>query len=82
MINNYVFEDVRGDVYCSWVRKVLNDHSSYYLTKEEIYCNLPTDERNMPYMTLNGLDRTLRKLVRTHQIKARWVGARRYYSIN
>lgn len=64
-----------------FVENILTERRDYALTKEEIYAELPKDERGIPYVTISGLETALRALCRAKVIEAYYVRGIRHFMI-
>ena len=64
-----------------FVENILTERRDYALTKEEIYAELPKDERGIPYITIGSLETALRALCRARVIEAHYVRGVRHFMI-
>jgi hypothetical protein len=65
--------------YCL-VEEVLYAHKEYYLTKEEIYAHVPTDDNDVPLITISSLESALRALCHTREIECEYINGRRHFA--
>lgn len=77
MIRKEHFDKPRNAFY--WVETILRDNKDYYLTKEEIYARIPTDEDNVPIVTISSLENALRNFIQMRCIVAEYDRGRRYF---
>ena len=64
-----------------FVERILTENKEYALTKEEIYAELPKDERGIPYITISSLETALRALCRARVIEAYYVRGVRHFMV-
>jgi hypothetical protein len=81
MIERRKLENTIRDPYY-WVERILIDHKDYFLTKEEIYKEIPKDENDLPCITINGLETTIRSMLHCRIIVCEYVKGTRYFAIN
>ena len=62
------------------VEHILERNKEYYLSKEEIYSFVPTDENNVPLITISSIENTLRALCRARVIDAVYVRGVRHFA--
>ena len=65
-----------------WVMTILGRDENMFLTKEEIYAEIPLDGRGVTIITMSSFDRALRTLLITREIEYEYVNNKRYYGIN
>lgn len=80
MISKELFNTPRDAFY--WVERVLAEHKDYYLTKEEIYAQIPTDREGVSVVTISGLEDALRNLAKMRLIKIEYYLGRRLFTYN
>lgn len=64
--------------YCE-IERVLSVYKDKYLTKEEIYAEMPLDENGVSLVTISSLESALRNLIRVGQIDVAYVRGVRYF---
>lgn len=65
-----------------WVEHILTEHKDYFLTKEEIYREIPKDENELPCITISGLETAIRNMLLCRVIVCEYVKGTRYFAIN
>ena len=61
------------------VERVLSDRKDMYLTKEEIYAEMPLDENGVSLVTISSLENALRNLAHMGHIDVAYVRGVRYF---
>ncbi len=77
MIRKEYFEKPRTAFY--WVEYILVENKEYYLTKEEIYSRIPTNEDGVAIVTISAMENALRNLAQMGHINVEWDSGRRYF---
>lgn len=72
MLDRRTINENSTDAYF-FVEHILTERKEYALTKEEIYAELPKDERGIPYITISSFETALRGLRRAGVIEAYYV---------
>ena len=67
-----------ANVYCE-IERVLSIHKDMYLTKEEIYAEMPSDENGVSLVTISSLESALRNFIRVGHIDVAYVRGVRYF---
>ena len=67
-----------ANAYCE-IERVLSAYKDMYLTKEEIYVEMPLDENGVSLVTISSLESALRNLIRVGQIDVAYVRGVRYF---
>lgn len=62
-----------------WVENILAQYKDYYLSKEEIYAEMPKDLSGVPQVTISALENALRNLARMGHINIEYHQGRRYF---
>lgn len=62
-----------------FVREYLSSNRDYYFTKEEIYRAVPTDNYDLPLITISSVENALRQMARCGDIDACYVRGIRHY---
>ena len=64
--------------YCE-IERVLSVRKDMYLTKEEIYAEMPLDENGVSLVTISSLENALRNLAHVGHIDVAYVRGVRYF---
>lgn len=64
------------------IERVLSIRKDVYLTKEEIYAEMPLDENGVCLITISGFENALRNLARMGHIDIAYVHGVRYFGYN
>lgn len=64
------------------IERVLSMRKEMYLTKEEIYAEMPLDENGVCLITISGFENALRNLARMGHIDIAYVHGVRYFGYN
>ena len=64
--------------YCE-IERVLSARKDMYLTKEEIYAEMPLDENGVSLVTISSLENALRNLAHMGHIDVAYVRGTRYF---
>ena len=78
MIRKELMDKPRDAFY--WVERILNEHKDYYMSKEEIYAQIPTDREGVSIVTISGLENALRNLAKMGHINIEYHFGRRYFN--
>ena len=66
------------NAYCE-IERVLSTRKNMYLTKEEIYAEMPLDENGVSLITISSLENALRSLAHMGGIDVAYVRGVRYF---
>lgn len=66
------------NAYCE-IERVLSVRKDMYLTKEEIYAEMPLDENGVSLVTISSLESALRNLAHVGHIDVAYVRGVRYF---
>ena len=61
------------------IQEILTEYKDYFLTKEEIYCHMPSDDAGIVVITISALENALRALAKCGCIKVEYANGRRYF---
>ena len=64
--------------YCE-IERVLSVRKDMYLTKEEIYAEMPLDENGVSLVTISSLENALRNLANMRHIDVAYIRGVRYF---
>lgn len=64
------------------IERVLSIRKDMYLTKEEIYAEMPLDENGVCFITISSFENALRNLARMGHIDIAYVHGVRYFGYN
>ena len=78
MLHKDLFNEPRDAFY--WVERVLHEHKDYFLSKEEIYAQIPTDREGVCIVTISAMDNALRNLAKMGHINVEYHQGRRYFN--
>ena len=78
MLHKDLFNEPREAFY--WVERVLHEHEDYYMSKEEIYAQIPTDREGVCIVTISAIENALRNLARMGHINIEYHQGRRYFN--
>ena len=67
-----------ANAYCE-IERVLSVYKDMYLTKEEIYAEMPLGENGVSLVTISSLEGALRNLIRVGHIDVAYVRGVRYF---
>lgn len=71
-------ERAKTSAYCE-IERILSVRKDMYLTKEEIYAEMPLDENGVSLVTISGLENALRNLARMGHIDVAYVRGTRHF---
>lgn len=63
----------------SEIERVFSVRKDMYLTKEEVYAEMPLDENGVPLVTISSLESALRNLAHMGYIDVAYVRGTRYF---
>lgn len=63
-----------------WIESILRERKEFYLTKEEIYADMPKDDREVPLITIGAFTNALRHLAHLNHIEVAYIGGKAHYT--
>ena len=82
MIKRIDIERVKNTNAFNEIERVLSVRKDMYLTKEEIYAEMPLDENGVSLITISSLESALRNLAHMRHIDVAYVRGVRYFGYN
>ena len=82
MIKRFEIERAKNTNAYNEIERVLSVHKDMYLTKEEIYAEMPLDGNGVCLITISGFESALRNLARMGHIDIAYVHGIRYFGYN
>ena len=82
MIKRIDVERIKNTNVYNEIERVLSIRKDMYLTKEEIYAEMPLDENGVCLITISSLENALRNLAHMGHIDVAYVHSVRYFGYN
>lgn len=82
MIKRIDVERIKNTNVYNEIERVLSIRKDMYLTKEEIYAEMPLDENGVSLITISSLENALRNLAHMGHIDVAYVHGVRYFGYN